>query len=122
MAITYSIDQPARILRTDVRDEVTNADVREYRERLARDPRFVPDLHHLVVATAVTSIKVSGEMIRSLAATDPFAKETKRAIVVSGDESYGLARMFQSLTVKKDNLTRLFLDVAEAEAWLQQTD
>ncbi len=46
----------------------------------------------------------------------------KRAIVVSSDETYGLARMFQSLSSRVQELTRMFHNVDEAKPWLEEKD
>lgn len=119
MPVEYTFDTKARVVRSVYTGSVTDGDIRAHRDRLAKDPGFDPGFHHLADASAVTHIHVSADVIRMLAFEEMFQDTVKRAIVVSGDETYGLARMFQSLTPRAAEQTRVFQDLKEAEAWLR---
>ena len=54
------------------------------------------------------------------AADSPFVPEARRAVVVSTDVAFGLARMFGTYreTISSKDQIRIFRDIRDAEQWL----
>ncbi len=122
MPITYKLDRASRIMHSAYQGSISDDDIRVHLDNLAHDPGFDPGFHHLADASAAIRIHVSADMIRFLAQKEMFLPTIKRAIVVSSDEAYGLARMFHSLRSRAQELTRVFYGVVEAKAWLEEKD
>jgi hypothetical protein len=79
--------------------DVTDADLLDHQQRLAQNPRFHSDCSQL---------------------WDFLGPSSRRAIVVQGSASFGLARLFENyrdLAGGKDQI-RVFMSLESARAWL----
>jgi len=95
MAWSYFIDLPQRLVFTQITGVVTPADIQAEREAVKADPNFDPSFNHLVDAfDSKPAPDFPTEKIRELGSSTIFNKNVRRAIVVSGDLAFGLARMF----------------------------
>ena len=72
----------------------TLADGLSHQEKLVKDPDFAPSFSQLLDCTHVTKIELGPEDVRRLAQMSIFSCDSRRAILVSGDLAFGLARMF----------------------------
>ena len=91
--------------------------------KAAESLRVIPHLKVgysiLVDVRTMETGNLTAEGIRRLAAiTGIFSKESRRAVVVSGDSGYGLSRMF-NLRLGDDGRTfEIFRDEAQARAYV----
>lgn len=85
---------------------------------LAANPQFRPDYRQLMDLRAVTLPTVDGRDMQQIAAANPFLPEALRAIVVSSDMTFGLARMYQMLRNGPVETLHVCRDVDEAFEWL----
>jgi hypothetical protein len=115
----YRIDRPFRRVVSAVVG-VYSFDVAVGRmRRLQKDPEFDPSFSLLIDFREATRIDLTHDEIVELSAIHVFAPESKRAYIVANPEQFGLARMFASYrSPKKESVFRVFTDLAEAVAWL----
>ncbi len=99
-----------------------DADLRGTQDGVRDDPRFAPDFSQLYDLTAVTEIGLTPTGMRALANRSPFDRDARRAIVVSSDVAFGMARMYQMIADSDPTQFRIFRDVNEAFAWLLATE
>jgi hypothetical protein len=120
MSCDYSIDKERRLVLVTAWGELTAKTVRDYRDRLIHDPAFEPTFHQLVDFTKVTHVTLDAADIRALAAPPIFARGSKRAFVVSSDEMFGLARMFEIHRQMRgaQEILQVFRDKDVAVRWL----
>ena len=115
----YHIDRDARRVVSAVQG-VYSFDVAVGRmRRLQKEAGFDPSYSLLIDFRKATKIDLSHDEIVELSSIHVFSPESKRAYVVANPEQFGLARMFASYrSPKKQNVFRVFTDMAEAIAWL----
>jgi hypothetical protein len=95
----YRIDPEARRIHTRLAGRLTDAELAGMEARLRADPAYAADHDHLIDATGVTELAVTGAGLRHIVAVTPNGTGCagRRVIVASADAVYGLARMFQGL-------------------------
>jgi hypothetical protein len=87
--------------------------------RLQKEPEFDSGFSLLIDFREATKIDLSHDEIVELSTIHVFSPESKRAYVVANPEQFGLARMFASYrSPEKKHVFRVFTDMAEAVAWL----
>jgi len=111
------IDLSTRVVYSRAWGIVTNEDLADNRVALSRDPAFAPDLAQLYDCTGVTEVKVTSEALLRLALTSPFAPTARRAIAVSSEVAFGLARMYAQLSGREE-VIQVFRDRPSAVQWL----
>ncbi|HUH85037.1 MAG TPA: hypothetical protein VLX85_10525 [Stellaceae bacterium] len=103
------------------RGSVDFSEIRFAFDELVQTPGFREGLK-LVADFRESETPLSGAQVRNLAdhasLTDARWGSTKWAIVASNDVTYGLARMYQTLTSDYRVVTRVFRNTAEADDWL----
>ncbi|MEE9254090.1 MAG: hypothetical protein V3U43_04090 [Pseudomonadales bacterium] len=86
------------------------------------DPNYRPGMDRLVDFSGVTKLGVTTEGNRYLATAaqrfDPNRWGRRLAIVVSGEEGFGVARQYQSMRTPAPYEIRLFRRVEDAKEWL----
>jgi hypothetical protein len=119
MPAEYRIDRDARRVVSAVQG-VYSFDVAVGRmRRLQKEPEFDPAYSLLIDFREATKIDLTHDEIVELSSIHVFSPESKRAYVVANPEQFGLARMFASYrSPKKQHVFRVFTDMAEAVAWL----
>ena len=122
MPATYRIDEAAQIVYSRAWGVLTDADLRDNRAALIRDPAFAPTLRQLYDFSGVTSVGVTSAMVRMLAQTSPFPPGARRAFFVPSDATYGLARMYAIVGDRADEAFRIFRDLQQATVWLSEAE
>lgn len=112
------IDVALRTVFTTPFGVVTDRDAREHVEDLRNHPDFEADFNQLFDARGVTSVELSGACLREIAAMRLFGEGSLRALVVTAEVAFGLARMFEMLRGDAPDEVRVFRDIDEARAWL----
>ena len=119
MPMRYRINVIRGIVFTTADGILTDADLREHQIGLKNDSDFQPGLNQLVDLQGVTSFELTGDGLRTVASTDLWRQDSRRAIVALTDVSYGMSRMFQMLTDHDSGAElKVFKDMAEARKWL----
>lgn len=115
----FKIDRERRLVMSTFSGVFTLADGLSHQEKLLRDPDFASSFSQLLDCTHVTKIELEPEDVRTLAQKAIFSSNSRRAILVSSDLAFGLARMFvmfrESLGEKG---VRVFHDLEEALYWV----
>ena len=122
MPVSFAIDRDRTLVLSRAWGVLTDRQLIGAARALAADPGFQPHFRQLADLHAVTSVQVSGAGIRSMARVVPFGRGSRRAIVVSSDAAYGLARMFETLRSDLADEVEVFRSLEAALAWLKLTD
>ena len=122
MAYEYAVDTERRLVRVRMWGDVTTAELLRLVQELGGDPRITPDFAELIDLAAASVKTITARHLRDLAASalDPVAR---RAFVTADALAFGLARMFESLRAANQapEENAVFMDLAQAEAWLGLT-
>lgn len=119
MPAFYKIDRENRLVMTTASGTVTLADALAHQEKLRRDPDFDPSFSQLLDVSFVTRLEITSEHVRLLAQSSSFSQNSRRAVLVSNDTAYGLARMFEMLRESAgDTGIEVFRSLEEALDWV----
>ncbi len=118
MPVSYRIDRERRIVFTEASGVVTDSELIEFQKQLRDDPEFEPDFHQLSDCRAIDEVGVTSEGVQEAASRSPFGQGSLRAIVVSSDVAFGMARMFENLRHEAQDEVRVFRNAQEARRWL----
>ncbi len=118
MPVSYRIDRERRIVFSEASGVLTDSDLIEFQKRLRDDPEFEPDLRQLADCRAIDEIGVTSQGVEEASSRSPFSQGSLRAIVVSSDEAFGMARMFENLRHEARDEIRVFREAEEARRWL----
>ena len=121
MPCDFEIDTVYRLVRTRLWGMVTSDEVMEHRRRLLADPAFRDGYSQLIDMRDMTGTTVTGDEIRQLAESSPFAPGARRATVAPLDVNFGLARMFGSFRESHSpgEQFRVFRKLEDAMEWLK---
>jgi hypothetical protein len=121
MPITYEIDVEHALVRTRCLGGVTLGEVFEHFAELRADPRTPAHFDVLLDQRELTSVPES-EQLRAVAGEAAGFGGRERlgacAIVASADVLFGMSRMFEVFAEPFFAATRVFRELAAAEAWL----
>ena len=118
MPVSFHIDKMRRLVVSTATGFLTAADILAHQRRLLGDADFDPSCSQIVDCTAVTGIDLSAEDVRAVGATTIFSAHSRRSVVVTSDEQYGLFRMFQMIREGHGEYgIRVFRDPKEALRW-----
>jgi hypothetical protein len=120
MPTEHVIDASRGLVRSRAWGELSSNDLVAHYASLAADPAFQRHFQQLGDLRDVVSFTVDSRVIAAEAATPLFAPNVRRALVANTDVGYGLARMFAAYAEGAAQHVRVFRDIAEAEAWLQE--
>ncbi len=118
MPMTFTIDPARKVVFTTVSDELTEQDVREYQERLLRDPQFNPEYSQLMDATTLKTVRLTSLSTERLIRTRPFKQSARCAVIAESDLAFGISRMIELHCEAQGIPFRGFRKRAEAEDWL----
>lgn len=118
----YSIDPARSLVLSRAWDVLTGADLSRHARILAADPGFKLNFNQLCDYRDVKEIRADAAAIRELAALNPFGAGARRALIVSSDVVFGMARMYQILTESSPDEFEVFRDLDEALKWLGVAD
>jgi hypothetical protein len=119
MPVFYKIDKERKLVISTGSGVFTMADALAHQEKLRKDPDFDPSFSQLLDFTHVTKLELDAKDVRRLAQTFVFSDDSRRAILVSGDVAFGLARMFEMLrdTFGEKGI-RVFRNLDDALDWV----
>ncbi len=118
MPVSYRIDRERRIVFTEASGVLTDSDVIEFQRRLRDDPEFEPDFRQLADCRAIEEVGMTSQGVGEASSRSPFSQGSLRAIVVSSDVAFGMARMFENLRHEARDEIRVFREAEEARRWL----
>jgi len=119
MPAHYKIDKERRLVMTTVFGVATMADGLTHQEKLRKDPDFDPSFSQLMDYTHVVRFEITAEDVRTLAQQPIFSPHSRRAMLVSGDLAFGLARMFEALRESfGEQGIRVFRNLDDALDWV----
>jgi hypothetical protein len=122
MPIAYRIDQDRRLVLTRAWGVLTDADILDHKEHLAKDPHFQAPMVELSDLRSVERLDVTTEGVKAMVAHDAGNVDRvaghRLALVVGSDEVFGMARMYGLRRGADGDGVGVFRDMAEAEAWL----
>ena len=111
------IDRSERIVYSRAWGIVTDEDLADNRAALFADPAFEPGLAQFYDFTDVTEFKVSSMALLHLSLTSRFAPTARRAVAVSSDLVFGMARMYAILSAREE-VIQVVRDRPSAVQWL----
>ena len=119
MPAFYKIDRENRLVMSTASGIFTLADILAHDEKLRVDPDFDPSFSQLFDASHITKLEITSEHIRRLAQDSLFSPNSRRALLVSNDAAFGLARMFEILRESAgDTGIEVFRSLDEALEWV----
>lgn len=118
MPAEFEIDLEHRLVRSRAWGVLVDADLAATQQALRTAPGFEPDFCQLYDFREVTQIKLTAPFLRRLAKQSPFARDARRAVVVSSDVAFGMARMYELAGNRDPNRFRIFRTCEEAIDWL----
>ena len=123
MPITYQIDLPRGLIRTQARDSVTLDEVTGHLRALEVDPLFQRPMDVLLDLTACTSLPNRNQLAgvaHQLSRLGGRERFVRCAIVAARTAMYGMTRMFEVLAEEQFAATHTFQTRREAEVWLSE--
>ena len=118
MPVSYQIDRERRIVYTKAFGVLTNSDILDFQKRLREDPEFEPDFRQFADCRAIDEMGVTREGVEEASSRSPFSHGSRRALVVSSDVAFGMARMLENLRHDAGDEIRVFREAEEARRWL----
>lgn len=123
MEYSIDMDRTRGLITVSARGDATAADFQSYIADLLKPPCSEVDFNVLSDLRNVNMGTLSGDDVRDIARLVATRRSEvltiKHAIVVGGPLSFGLARMYQTLSDDVDPQDlRIFYDIDEARRWL----
>lgn len=118
MPASYRIDVARRLVLSRAWGVFTAQDLFEHYTALAADPAFDPSFSQLVDLREVEWVGMEREDIRRHALERLFGDRARRALVVSSDLHYELARVYGAFAQYASQKVHVFRDMHDAEHWL----
>jgi hypothetical protein len=122
MPISYRIDPERNFIFTTASGILTDDDILELKRRLTADPRFKVGMRELSDVRAVTELRVTTLGVRRMVDEDANQASAltsyRLAIVAGGDDTFGMARMYQMLTEGNLPHVAVFRDYEAAAQWI----
>ncbi|MEP6668802.1 MAG: hypothetical protein ABJF10_06605 [Chthoniobacter sp.] len=119
MPADFFIDSVRGIVFSKAIGTCSRTDILGHMDRLRGHPDFRPEMDQLFDFRQVTNAAFSDEDVRMLATRNIFRGNSKRALVVSSDEHFGLGRMFETYReLEGEHGITIFREMDDALAWL----
>ena len=120
MPICYRIDPKQKIVYITAEGILTDDELKKHVDNLLSDADYHPGFNRLSDFRAVSLVDLTGSGMRGLAQGKGTTNSegSMRALVVSSDLAYGMARMFQILTDDSSARIEVFKEITEARKWL----
>ena len=119
MPAYFKVDKERRLVMSTGAGVFTMTDAWAHQENLLKDPDFEPNFSQLWDLTQVTKVDLTSEDLRTLSQRSIFSRDSRRAILVSADVVFGLARMFEAFReYLGEEGIRVFRDLDDALEWV----
>ena len=118
MPCSYSIDLARSLVLSRGWGVLTDGELLAHVRALTIDPRFVPNFHQLADLRDVADVEVTPSTVKEMARLNPYGNGSRRAVVVTSDLLFGMARMYQILRDEPDDELEIFRTVDDALRWL----
>jgi hypothetical protein len=123
MPATYKIDKERKLVISSGSGVLSGDDLMGHQQRLSNDPDFDPSFSQLADFTQVTRVDLTPEDVRLAAEKNIFSSQSRRAMLVTDDFQYGLARMFEiHREFAGEKGIRVFRKIEEALDWVFMKD
>lgn len=98
MPVVYTIDLARSLVLSRGWGVVTDCELLAHARALTADPRFARNFHQLADLREVTDARITESTNKQmLVRLNPFGAGARRAMVVTCDVAFGMARMYQIL-------------------------
>jgi hypothetical protein len=118
MPATFEIDAARRLVVSRAWGVLEDADLAATQAGVRADARFDAGFSQIFDFTAVTEVRLTGATLIGLSRTSPFAIDARRAVVVSSDVAFGMARMYALASDRGAESFQIFRDMESALQWL----
>jgi len=118
MPVTLEIDIENRLVISRFSGEFNIEAMLELRQQAIRIPAFSGDLVAIDDVTAVTTVSVLAEDLMHLSSQSLMNPGVRRAIVVSNDLQFGMARAYQMHSEFAGQDIQIFRDFEQARQWV----
>lgn len=118
----YTIDLPRSLVLSRGWGVLTDRELLAHVRALTTDSRFAPHFRQLADLRDVMEVKFTASTIREMVRLNPFGAGARRALVVTSDELFGMARMYQLLTDESPDELQIFRKMDDALQWLGIAD
>lgn len=119
MPFYYKIDKERGLVMSTGAGVLTVANSLAHQDELLKDPDFDSSFSQLMDLTHVTKLEHTSEDVRRVAQRSVFSPNSRRAILVSADVAFGIARMFAMLReANGEKDIRVFRDLDDALEWV----
>jgi len=118
----YTIDLARSLVLSRGWGVVTDRELLAHVRALTADPRFAPHFRQLADLRDGTDMQVTASTIREMVRLNPFWAGARRALVVTSDVVFGMARMYQLLRDESPDELQIFRKVDDALQWLGIAD
>jgi hypothetical protein len=118
MPAQHRIDRKQNIAFSILEGTLSNTELLQHQHAVQSDPAFNPTLDHVIDMRNARMEAITAITVNDLAHATRFSKDSRRAMLISSDEQYGLSRMFQMLLDPPQDV-RIFTDLESALTWLK---
>lgn len=118
MSCSYTIDLTRSLVLSRGWDVLTDGELLAHVRALTIDPRFVRNFHQLADLRDVVDVEVTASTIREMAMLNPYGVGSRRAVVVTSDVLFGMARMYKILRDEPADELEIFRNLDDALRWL----
>jgi hypothetical protein len=122
MPCGYTIDLARSLVLSRGWGVLTDREALAHVRTLTADTRFARDFRQLFDFRDVTDLRVAASTVREMARLNPFGYGARRALVVTSDVVFGMARMYQFLTDESPDELQIFWKMDDALRWLWIAD
>ena len=118
----YTIDLARSLVLSRGWGALTDRELLAHVRAVTVDPRFARNFHQLADTRDVTNVQITAATIREMIRLNPFVAGSRRALVVTNDVLFGMARMYQMLRGESPDELEIFRKMDDALQWLGLAD
>jgi hypothetical protein len=125
LPVGYTIDNERRLVITTGSGRVTFAEVKAQYDQILSDPAFDPEFNQLIDGTAITTLDLSVDEVRTIVQRKVFSPVSRRALVATLPAVFGTLRMagtYHEVANASPAEICVFHDIPSASKWLASTD
>ena len=118
MAFAYLVDTSRSLVLSKAFGTLTDDDLLGHVRALRADARFHSRMFQIADFRDVVKLAISSVGVRQLGALNPWGAGSRRAVVVTTDFAYGMARMYEMIREPSDDELEIFRTLEKAVEWL----